>query len=239
MLKKILSKSFSNPLLAEFYAASIGNQNLVKLLKYYNINKIFDVGANKGQYAETLFNNGYNGKIVSFEPLTEAHNALLLKKNKYKQWKIADRCAIGEQDKEISINVSKNLVSSSILPMLDSHLMHAPESQYSSVEKVRMFKLDTIFPKYFETDDILFIKLDVQGYEKFVLMGAENILSNVKGIQVECSLLPLYEGEMLFFDAIQYIEGKGFTLCEIIPGISDKNSGRLLQADCIFFKVDE
>jgi len=239
MLKKVVSNFFCNPLLIEFFASSIGNQNLVKLLKYHNINKIFDVGANTGQYAETLFNNGYNGKIVSFEPLTEAHNTLLRKKNKYKQWKIAERCAIGEEDKEIFINVSKNLVSSSILPMLDSHLKHAPDSQYLNKETVQMFKLDTIYPKYIENDDILFLKLDVQGYEKFVLMGSEKLLSSLKGIQLECSLVPLYEGEMLFIDTIKNIESKGFTLCEIIPGISDISSGRLLQVDCIFFKMME
>ena len=238
MLKKIVSNFFCNPLLIEFFASSIGNQNLVKLLKYYNINKIFDVGANTGQYAETLFNNGYNGKIVSFEPLTEAYNILLLKKNKYKQWKIVERCAIGEEDKEIFINVSKNLVSSSILPMLDSHLKHAPDSQYIDKETVPMFKLDTICPKYIENDDILFLKLDVQGYEKFVLMGSERLLSSLKGIQLECSLVPLYDGEMLFIETIKNIESKGFILCEIIPGISDTSSGRLLQADCIFFKDD-
>lgn len=236
MLKKIVSNFFCNPLLIEFFASSIGNQNLVKLLKYYNINKIFDVGANTGQYAETVFNNGYNGKIVSFEPLTEAYNTLLRKKNKYKQWKIAERCAIGEEDKEIFINVSKNLVSSSILPMVDSHLKHAPDSQYIDKETVQMFKLDTICPKYIENDDILFLKLDVQGYEKFVLMGSEKLLNSLKGIQLECSLVPLYEGEMLFIETIKNIESKGFTLCEIIPGISDTSSGRLLQADCIFFK---
>jgi len=238
MLKKIVSNFFCNPLLIEFFTSSIGNQNLVKLLKHYNINKIFDVGANTGQYAETLFDNGYNGKIVSFEPLTEAYNILLLKKNKYKQWKIAERCAIGEEDKEIFMNVSKNLVSSSILPMLDYHLKHAPDSQYIDKETVQMFKLDTIYPKYIENDEILFLKLDVQGYEKFVLMGSERLLSCLKGIQLECSLVPLYEGEMLFIDAIKNIESKGFTLCEIIPGISDTSSGRLLQVDCIFFRDD-
>jgi FkbM family methyltransferase len=239
ILKKILSKSFNNPLLIEFFAASIGNQNLIKLLRYYNINKVFDVGANTGQYAESLFNNGYNGKIVSFEPLTDAHKILLQKKNKYKQWKIAERCAIGDQDKEISINISDNLVSSSILPMLDSQKKYALGSQYIDKETVQMYRLDTIYPKYIENDDILFLKMDVQGYEKFVLMGSEKLLSYLKGIQLECSLVPLYEGEMLFIDTINDLENKGFTLCEIIPGISDhKFSGRLLQVDCIFFKGD-
>jgi len=92
-------------------------------------------------------------------------------------------------------------------------------------------------PKYIEKDDILFLKLDVQGYEKFVLRGSEKLLSYLTGIQLECSLVSLYEGEMLFIDMIKDLENKGFTLYEIIPGISDhKISGRLLQVDCIFFK---
>jgi FkbM family methyltransferase len=237
VLKKLLSKSFNNPLLIEFFAASIGNQNLIKLLKYHKVTRVFDVGANAGQYAETLFDLGYTGKIVSFEPLAEAHRILLRKKNRYKQWIIAERCAIGEQDKEISINISENLVSSSILPMDNRQEKYELGSQYVGKETVPMYKLDTIYPRYVEKDDILFLKMDVQGYEKFVLIGSEKLLSYLKGIQLECSLVPLYEGEMLFIDMIKDLEDKGFTLYEIIPGISDhKNSGRLLQADCIFFK---
>jgi FkbM family methyltransferase len=237
VLKKILSKSFNNPLLIEFFALSIGNQNLIKLLQYHKVTKVFDVGANAGQYAETLFDLGYTGKIVSFEPLTEAHRILSRKKNRYKQWTIAERCALGEQDKEISINISDNLVSSSILPMHKRQEKYELGSKYVGKETVTMYKLDTVYPRYVEDDDILFLKMDVQGYEKFVLLGSEKLLSCLKGIQIECSLVPLYEGEMLFIDMIKSIEDKGFTLYEIIPGISDhKYSGRLLQVDCIFFK---
>lgn len=238
ILKKILSKSFNNPLLIEFFAASIGNQNLVKLLKYHKITKVFDVGANTGQYAESIFNGGYTGKIISFEPLTEAYKILLQKKNNYKNWQIAERCAIGEQDKEISINISDNLVSSSILPIVDGQAKYELGIHYIGKETVQMFRLDTIYQRYIETVDILFLKMDVQGYEKFVLMGAEKVLGMLTGIQLECSLVPLYEGEMLFLDTIKDLESKGFTLYEIIPGISDhKSSGRLLQVDCIFFKT--
>jgi FkbM family methyltransferase len=237
LLKKLFSKSFNNPFLIEFYATSIGNQNLVKLLKYHKVTKIFDVGANTGQYAESLFDIGYTGKIISFEPLMDAYKVLLQKKKKNKKWQIAERCAIGEQDKEISINISDNLVSSSILPMLDDQVKYEPGSRYIGKETVQMFKLDTIYPKYIENDDILFLKMDVQGYEKYVLMGSEKVLDLLIGVQLECSLVPLYQGEMLFIDTIRYLESKGFTLHEIIPGISDhKFSGRLLQVDCIFFK---
>jgi FkbM family methyltransferase len=238
MLYKIIAKfhSFTTESINNFFGISIANQNLVKLLQNHNVNKIFDIGANTGGYAETLFKNGYNGKIVSFEPLTEAYNKLLLKKDKFNQWKIAERCAIGEHDSEIFINISKNLVSSSILPMLDSHAKYAPQSIYINSEKVKMFKLDTIGPRYIDKDDILFLKMDVQGYEKFVLKGSEKILNKFGGIQLECSLLPLYEGEMLFNESMKYLEKEGFELYDIIPGFRDRTSGRLLQVDCIFFK---
>lgn len=239
MLRKVATKIFANTLPLGFIEEVISSRNLIKLLNNFTINKIFDVGANKGHYAELLLNNGYQGKIVSFEPLTEAYNSLLLKKNNVEQWKIAERCALGDQDKEIRINISKNLYSSSILPMLSTHSDYAPKSQYIDTENVQMFKLDTIGPKYIEKDDILFLKLDVQGYEKFVLQGAEKILNRFEGIQLECSLLSLYEGEMLFLESMRTIEGKGFTLCDIIPGFRAKSSGRLLQVDCVYFKMIE
>ncbi len=236
MLKKAIKKIITKTLPYDFTNPSENIQNLVKLLKKFKINKVLDIGANTGQYAESLFNNGYDGKIVSFEPLTVAYNILSQKKNKYRHWEIAERCALGEQDKEIFINISKNLFSSSILPMLKTHSDFAPESRYISTEKVQMFKLDTICPKYIQQDDVTFLKMDVQGYEKYVLMGSEKILKQIKGIQLECSLLPLYEGEMLFIDQIKNIENKGYTLYDIIPGFRDSASGRLLQVDCIFFK---
>src|SRR6185436_11072287 len=44
-----------------------------KLLEFYNINVVLDVGANFGQFAEQLrYDVGYGGKIVSFEPLSSA-----------------------------------------------------------------------------------------------------------------------------------------------------------------------
>ena len=45
------------------------NLNLVKSLSNNNISSIIDVGANNGQFAEEVFKNGFNGHVLSFEPL--------------------------------------------------------------------------------------------------------------------------------------------------------------------------
>lgn len=236
MLKRIISRFFIKTLPFDFLKQSADIQDFLRLVRLNGINTILDVGANTGQYAELLFEYGYAGKIVSFEPLTKAHAGLLQKKNRYKNWRIAERCALGEKDSEITINISKNLKSSSILPMLKTHSDIDPESRYVSSEQVPMFALDSIGPKYLEDEDVIFLKMDVQGYEKNVLAGAGMLLHRIKGVQLECSLSPLYDGEMLLPDLIKYIESRGFLLYDIIPGFRDTVNGRLLQADCIFFK---
>ena len=47
------------------------------ILKANDINVVFDVGANCGQYAEWLREIGYTNEIISFEPQPDAHRALV------------------------------------------------------------------------------------------------------------------------------------------------------------------
>jgi hypothetical protein len=56
------------------------------------------------------------------------------KPNRDSQWQIHPRTAIGDFDGEIEINIAGNSVSSSVLPMLDSHSLAAREKH--SVEAV-------------------------------------------------------------------------------------------------------
>ncbi len=101
-----------------------------RLLEYHQIELIFDVGANCGQYASFLRDCGYEDKIVSFEPLSSAYSQLLTLSQKDNLWEIAPRSALGDQEGEIIINIAGNSQSSSVLSMLDSHLQAAPESAY-------------------------------------------------------------------------------------------------------------
>lgn len=224
---------------------------ILQLLKNHNIDVILDVGANKGQFASVIFQTGYKGKVVSFEPTSEAYKQLLavskfeplnfknivngFLKKKNSKWFVAERCAIGEMDGETEINISKNSESSSILQMCQSHLNAAPNTYTVGKEKVNLKKLDTVAIPYLQSAKNPLLKLDVQGYEDFVLRGAKKILPQLKGIMLEMSLVQLYKGETLYLDMIKKIENMGFELYDINPGWRDKNL-KMLQMDCIFFR---
>ncbi len=210
-----------------------------RLLAYHNIDLVFDVGANIGQYAKLLRELGYSGRIVSFEPLSSAYSQLKAVSKKEPLWEIAPQTAIGNQEGEITINIAGNSQSSSALPMLDAHLESAPESAYSGSETVKLSRLDTIAKDYIKSETkSIFLKIDVQGLEKQVIEGATAILPLVKGIKLELSLVPLYEGQVLFKEMIDIVEKLGYELYGIEPGFTAEKTGRMLQMDGIFFKPD-
>ena len=87
-----------------------------------------------------------------------------------------------------------------------------------------------------DTDSNGFIKIDVQGYEWEVLRGAEKLINELKGIQIELSLLPLYDGQKLYKEIMEYIYDCHFKLYMIYPGFTDQKNGRMLQMDGVFFR---
>ena len=210
--------------------------SLIEAFNLHNIDLILDVGANTGIYATSLLEGGYNGRIVSFEPLSEAHDQLLERSRGNKRWDVAERCALGDMDGEIDIHVSNNLESSSILPMLEACEKAAPEARYYKSEKAILRKLDSLADKYLTNSKAPFLKLDVQGFEDRVLYGAKDSLAKMHGVQIELSLVPLYDGQKLWRELVDQLIDSGFVLHTILPGFTEDQTCRLLQMDGIFFR---
>lgn len=98
---------------------------IVSSFCHFKIDMVFDVGANIGQFASSIRNAGYAGKIISFEPLSLAHANLKIASTGDAMWDIHSRCALGAKNGEIEINIAGNSESSSVLPILNSHLLAA------------------------------------------------------------------------------------------------------------------
>ncbi len=234
-LKEIVN-SLLNPLnvqIKKYPDKHLGRR--IRLIKHFNINKIFDIGASVGNYGKTLKKLGYDGTIISCEPISSVYQKLNKNSKRYKNW-IAQNYALGDNDMETYINISGNSDSSSILNILPNHLNSSEGSKYVNKEKIQVKKLDTIFPEFYKPGDNIMIKIDTQGFEKQVLDGGQLSLPNIKGIQIEMSFIPLYEGGILFSEMKSYLESKGYELYSIETGFTDPKTGRLLQMDGIFFR---
>jgi FkbM family methyltransferase len=209
--------------------------NYRKIFSHHNIDLLFDVGANEGQYAQAMQKLGFDGKIVSFEPVKATFNNLNSNTAGNANWQ-ALNMALGDKDGEEFINVSGNTVSSSMLEMLPKHINNEASSAYITKEKITIKKLDSVFDAYVKQHNSVYLKLDVQGFEKNVIEGASGSLKNIKLIQLEMALVPLYKGELLIADMISYMDTKGFTLYSLIPGFNNFETGQLFQADGIFLR---
>lgn len=209
---------------------------LMKLLSYHGIDTVIDIGANNGGYGRLLREGGYTGAILSFEPLADAYEQLCMAAAKSSNWHVAPRMALGAEEGEVEINVAGNSTSSSVLPMQELHASAEPQSRYVGVQRVPLRRLDGVEHEVIRQGKSILLKVDTQGYEMPVLTGAGAVLDRVCGLQLELSLAPLYDGQIMYQKMIAWLSGKGFELWNVMPGFVDQRSGRMLQMDGVFFR---
>ena len=217
-------------------AAKRAARQLVQGFEKFGIDLVFDVGANTGQFAQQIRAAGFSGRIASFEPLSDAHRKLCEAAASDPRWSVHDRCALGGSEGSTLIHIAGNSVSSSIMTMSRTHADAAPGSAYVGQETVPQWRLDSLAAPYLGSASRPFLKIDTQGFEWQVLMGAHETLPKIEGVLCELSLVVLYEGQHLWREMIDRLEGAGFTLWGLQPGFMDRH-GRNLQVDAIFFRV--
>jgi FkbM family methyltransferase len=178
---------------------------------------------------------GYMGRIVSFEPIEYSFSQLQKTAQSDPLWDVYNY-ALGNKNMDSSINISENFDSSSILKINDIHKDARRSSNVNASQVIKVKKLDSIYTEIARNEKNIYIKMDTQGYEKFVIEGASSVLCEALGLQIELSLIPLYEESETYDTIISLLERFGFRLYSIEPGFYNKQTGRLLQFDGIFFK---
>ena len=209
----------------------------VQLLNHHAVSLVWDIGANDGGYARESRRFGYRGRIVSFEPLHEPYRMMKEHAVHDPLWTTLPY-ALGAESGEATLNVAGNRgASSSFLPMLDRHRVAAPTATYVATQTVQVHRLDAVWQEFAGSSDRMFLKVDVQGFERQVLDGAAGLLDICVGLQLELSFVPLYEDSMSYQDAFDLAVSRGFTVMSLEPGFTDQWTGQMLQADVVFLKT--
>ena len=217
--------------------ADDSDSRIVQLIGLHGAGAVIDVGANTGQYAQRLRAAGLGLPIVSVEPGTAAHAALVAAAANDPAWTVAPRMALSDVRGSARLNVNSRTDMSSLKPMAEATLAAFPKAKPADVEEVRTERLDAVFDALVAPfPKPVFLKIDTQSCEAEVIRGAEAVLEHITAIQLEMSLLPLYEGEASYLEIITALDRLGYDLHLVIPGFFSRTLARQLQFDGLFVR---
>jgi FkbM family methyltransferase len=215
----------------------IGRQSLrpeasrARLIETANIDWILDVGAHIGEFPAEVRSEGWRGRIDSFEPDPRSIDRLTRRASRVDTWTVHSLAA-GNFNGTTTLHLAGNEMSSSTLSMMPRHVRSSPESAIVDVAEVPIVRLDSLITP--EQHNRIFLKIDVQGTEDQAIEGSRGFLGNVKLIQLELSLQPLYEGQTDWREIVEGMNDSGFQLVFIAPDFTDMRTGEMLQFDGVF-----
>lgn len=133
------------------------------------LDEIWDIGAHMGETATYFRSKFAKPTIRSFEPIAENFQ-ILQKRSANTPNQHSYQLALGDEVKPMVIH----LQNASVIHSLRSDL-NVPAARNSKIEEVNQTTVDSLFNE-FKCRKIDVLKIDVEGYEKNVLKGAESCL---------------------------------------------------------------
>lgn len=212
-------------------------RHLTKLFSYLDVDCVFDVGANTGQYGRMLRDNiGYRGRIISFEPnpvpLDELRSAALGDK----LWHV-EPFAFGSKPSLSEFHAYDRSDLGSFRSFQKSP--HAPQNMGYKIVKVEVKILIDYIADAQQKWNFKrpFLKMDTQGFDLEVAKGAGPQLSKFVGIQSEVSLQPIYSEAPNYSEVLQYYQEYGFTVSRLC-NIHEIHFPELVEIDLIMIRKD-
>lgn len=190
--------------------SSSGESAIFKLIKNENP-IIFDVGANKGQFAQEALNNITQSAIVySFEPSKKTFE-LFVKNVDDKRNKVFN---IGFGENESSMKLYYDNFGSGLASLTKRDLSFL-DIKFEMVEDVLIDTIDNFCAKN-SIESIELLKIDVEGHELDVLNGAKGMINKIKLVMFEfggCNI----DTKTYFRDFYNYFKEYKMSIYRITP----------------------
>jgi FkbM family methyltransferase len=202
------------------------------LLRQLSFDFVVDVGASRGQFSLVCRRVNPAAKIVGFEPLPEPARIYRTLFADDPNVRLCET-ALGAASGKMTMHISARDDSSSLLPIASAQTENYPGSGEVGTREVAVTTLGEAI-SHQEMGHHNMLKIDVQGYELEVLKSADALLPYFEFIYVECSYVPLYEGQPMAEDVIAFLAARGFVLSSSHNLSFVTGTDRPLQADLLF-----
>lgn len=203
------------------------------VLQALQVDGVIDVGANRGQFTLACSLAMPDVPIVAFEPIPEEARTYRRVHGHNPRVKLIES-ALGEAKGTAMLHLSISADSSSLLPIGKKQTELFENTGEIGTIKVQIQRLDDLSEHWAGRTRQL-LKIDVQGYELNVLRGAVETLKSCTHVYVECSEIPLYDGQALRGEVEVFLLEHGFG----VKGRYNEqlSNGDLIQADYLFSRT--
>lgn len=161
------------------YSGLLEYDDMVFAMKFLRSTDTFiDIGANVGVYS-ILASAEIGASTICFEPIPQTYSTLVknVGLNSITHKVNALNIGLGSENGSLSFTKNNDTVN---------HVASVSEIENGEIIRVDVRKLDDVLFE-FELGDVIFMKIDVEGFETAVLKGAYDLLGNnaLKGVIIE------------------------------------------------------
>lgn len=189
-----------------FHCPNKWTREFCEIIKPVKNKTFIDVGAAFGYELDVALQNGYSN-LIGFECRSDEYQRLLTKFQHYSSVTLIHACVSNSSGIQ---KLWRAKDSSSLIEKEIKHALWKAKRETRKYEYVPVVKLDDIEERMKIEGDVSLIKIDVQGYEPYVISGAEKLIRKFHpDIFYEISNLWDFDGKKL----IEYVFGNmmGYT----------------------------
>lgn len=216
------------PFGAQVYRRGIDMKSILQVIadRDPGFRTIFDLGAARGHWSALALNLFPGARIVGLDPLKERESYLRKLKKRHANYDYVLAVAGREDGGSVELAVT---------PDLDGSTVHGALGETRSVPVhsidglVRSMKLRGPF----------FLKFDTHGFERPILDGAVETLTQTKYIVMECYNFRHTPETLLFHEMIELLAESGFRVFNLADPLQRPGDHALWQMDLVFARVDD
>jgi FkbM family methyltransferase len=207
---------------------------LQRVLAERGVDLVVDVGANIGEFSQTLRRLGYTGPIMSFEPDRRPAARLANAASNDPRWLVRTE-ALGDEAGRRALHVATESKLSSFLQPTDGGVLLG-DLQDTHDEEVDVRRLDDVLDELGVDASRILLKVDTQGWDHRVLRGSEHVLDRVVAILVELVVQPSYVDAPDYLELLAWLRERGFEPSDFDRVLQDEN-GVLAEIDCLLVRT--